>query len=98
MHQVMEECCRWTKCNGKTLFEWVNELMGKLASSSTTNIGMLPSINFANQCIHILNNKERLNGLKGRTKMQKRQSQFKYLSRINNVQRNSYVDHRSMKI
>ena len=60
------------------------ELMGKLASKDTTNVGMLPSaskyvsINFANQCLHILNNKERLNRLKDNTKIQKRQSQFKY--------------------
>ena len=39
------------------------ELMGKLASNDTTNIGMLTSalkyvsINFAHQCLHILNNK-----------------------------------------
>ena len=62
--------------------------MGKLASNNTTNIGMLPSaskyvsMNFADQCLHILNNKEKLNGLKGSTKMQKRQSHFKYQSRI----------------
>ena len=53
------------------------ELMGKLSSNDTTNIGMLPSaskyvsINVVYQCLHILNNKERLNGLKGGTKMQK---------------------------
>ena len=47
------------------------ELMVKLASNDTTNIGMLPSaskyvsINFADQCLHILNNKEIFNGLKG---------------------------------
>ena len=60
------------------------KLMGKLASNDTTNIGMLPSaskyvsIKFANQCLHILNNKEVLNGLKGSTKIQKIQSKFKY--------------------
>ena len=60
------------------------ELMGKSASSYTTNIGMLPSaykyvsVNFADQCLHILNNKERLNGLKDSTKMLKIQSQLKY--------------------
>ena len=54
------------------------ELMGKLASNDTTNIGMLPSdskdviIKFADQCLHILNNKEILNGIKGSIKMQKR--------------------------
>ena len=63
-------------------------IMGKLASSDTTNIGMLPSaskdvsIKFADQFLHILNNKEILNGLKGSTKMQKIPSQFKYQSLI----------------
>ena len=39
------------------------ELMGKLESNNTTNIGMLPSaskyvsINFSDQCLNILNNK-----------------------------------------
>ena len=52
------------------------ELIGKLASNNTKNIGMLPSaskeasIKFADQCLHILNNKEILNGLKGNTKIQ----------------------------
>ena len=53
---------------------------------------------FAYQCLYILNNKERLNGLKSITKMQKIKSQFKYQSRIYNVQRNSGVNHRGMKI
>ena len=39
-----------------------------------------------------------MNRLKGITKLQKRQSRFKYQSRIYNVQRKSDVDHRSMKI
>ena len=53
------------------------EFIGKFASNDNTNIGMLPSpskyvyINFADKCPHILNNKERLNGLKGSTKMKK---------------------------
>ena len=78
--------------------------MGTLASIDTTNIGMLPSaskyvsVDFAYQCLHILNNKERLNGLKGSTKMQTRQSRFKYQSRIYNVQRKYDVDHKGMKI
>ena len=56
------------------------EPIGKLGSYDTTNIGMLPSdskyvsVKFADQCLHILNNKERLNGLKGSTKTQKRKS------------------------
>ena len=45
-------------------------LIGKLSRNDTSNIGMLPSasngisIKLADQCINILNNKERLNGLK----------------------------------
>ena len=80
------------------------EPMGKLASNYTTNIGMLFSdakyvaINFADQYLHILNIKEIFNGLKGSTGMKKMQSQFKYQSRIYNVQRNSDVDHRGIKI
>ena len=60
------------------------KLIGKLASNDTSKIGMLPSaskdisVQFADQCIHILNNKDRLNGLKGSTKMQKIESIFKY--------------------
>ena len=51
------------------------EFIDKLGSNDTTKIRMLPiaskyvSINFADQCIHILNNKEILNGLKGSTKI-----------------------------
>ena len=51
------------------------ELIGKLASKNTSNIGMHPSasknisVKFPYQCINIINNKERLNGLKGSTKM-----------------------------
>ena len=54
------------------------EHMGKLASNDITHIGMLPSaskyvfINFSDECLHILNNKEIFNGLKGSTKIQKR--------------------------
>ena len=50
------------------------ELMGKLASNYTTNVGMIPSaskdvsVEFVDQCLHILNNKEILNGIKGITK------------------------------
>ena len=38
------------------------------------------------------------NGLKGITNMQKRESLFKYQSSIYNVQKNSDVNHRGMKI
>ena len=54
------------------------ELIGKLGSKDTTNIGMLASyskdisVKLADQCTHILNNKEGFNGLKGSTKLQKR--------------------------
>ena len=80
------------------------ELMGKLASNDTTNIVMLSSaskyvsIEFVDQCLHILNHQEILNGLKGSTKMQKIQSQLKYQPRIYNVQRKSDVYHRRMKM
>ena len=63
------------------------ELMGKLASNDPTNIGMLPSssiyvsIKFAYQSLHILNNKEILNGLKGTKKCKKDD----YSSTINHV-------------
>ena len=78
--------------------------MGKSASKDTKNIGMLPSaskcvsIKFADQYLHGPNNKEILNGLKDSTKMQKIQLQFKYQTHIYNVQRNSDVDHRGMKM
>ena len=48
--------------------------IGKLASNDTSNIGIIPSaskyfsIKSSDQCIHILNNKDRLNGLKDSTK------------------------------
>ena len=47
----------------------------KLASNDTSNIGMLPSVSkcvsikFSDQCIHILDDKDSLNGLKGSTKI-----------------------------
>ena len=50
-------------------------LIGKLASNDTSKIVMLPSaskgvsIKFADKCIHILNNQERLTVLKISTKM-----------------------------
>ena len=64
------------------------EIIGKLANNDATNIGMLSSaskyfsIKFSDHCLHIINNKEILNGLKGSTKMKKRQLQFKYQSCI----------------
>ena len=64
------------------------EPIGKLSSNDTSKILMLPSaskdvsVKFPYQCIHILNNKERLNVLKGNTKMKKVESIFKYQSRV----------------
>ena len=54
------------------------ELIGKLASNDTSNIVTLSnaskdiSIKFAYKCINLVNKKERSNGLKSSTKMQKR--------------------------
>ena len=59
------------------------ELIGKLGINDTTKIGILPSaskdvsIKFVDQCIHILNNKEILNSIKGSTKMKNRESLLK---------------------
>ena len=39
-----------------------------------------------------------MNGLKGSTKIQNIQSQFKYQSRLYNVQRNPNIDHRGIKM
>ena len=60
------------------------KLIGKLLSNDTTKIGMLPSastyfsIKFSDQCLHLLSNKEVLNGIKVSTNMQRRESLFKY--------------------
>ena len=54
------------------------ELIGKLGSKNTTNIGMVPgdskdtSIKFEDQYLRILNSIEGLNGLKCVTNIQKR--------------------------
>ena len=54
------------------------ELIAKLASNDTPNIRSFPraseyiSIKFADQCLHIIIIKERLNGLKISTKKRKR--------------------------
>ena len=54
------------------------KLISKLESKYTANIGMLPSaskdvsITFADKCLHILNNKEILNGINGSTEIQNR--------------------------
>ena len=60
------------------------ELIGKLGSNDTKKIGMIPSaskyvsIKFSHQCLHILNDKEMLNGIKGSSKIQNRESLLKY--------------------
>ena len=60
------------------------ELIGKLGIKDTTKIGILPSaskyvsIKFVDQCLHIINNKEILNGLKGSKRIQNREPIFKY--------------------
>ena len=78
------------------------EIIGKLSSNDISKIGMLPSasrdvsINFLNQCIHILNNKDSLNGLKVRKKYKKRIT-IKMSIKFSNFQRNSNVNQRGMK-
>ena len=80
------------------------ELIGKLGSNDTTKIGELTSaskdvsVKFSYQCLHIINNKERLDVLKGSTKIQKRESIFKSQSLIYHFQSNSDDNHRGMKI
>ena len=70
------------------------EPIGKLARNDTSKIEILPraskyvSIKSIDQYIHIINNKDRLNGLKGCTKMQKREYLFKYQSHLYNIQSN----------
>ena len=63
-----------------------------------TSASKYVSIKFAYQCIHILNNKDRLNGLKSNKKIENRESLFKHQSRIYNVQRNNDVNNRGMKV
>ena len=60
------------------------KLLGKLTINDTLKIGILPivskdvSINFAEQCFKTLTNNDRLNGLKGINKIQKRKLIYKY--------------------
>ena len=62
------------------------ETFEKLACNNTSKIGTLPSeskdvsIKFSEQFLHIFNNTDRLNGIQGRKKVQKRESIFKYQS------------------
>ena len=86
------------------LFEVKMEPIVKLLSKNKSNIGTSPSaskdvsIKTSDECIHIINNKERLNGLKGSAKNKNRESLFKNQSLIYNVQRNSDVNYRGMKM
>ena len=80
------------------------ELIGKLKSSDTSNIGVLTSaskyvsINVLEHCLNIITNKDRLNRLKGSTKMKKREHIFKFDPGLYKIQQNDYVDHRGMKL
>ena len=80
------------------------KLIGKLASNDTSKIGMLPSaskdvsVKFSDQCIHILDDKDSLNGLKGSTKIKNIESLFKYKSCIYYVQGSSDVNHKGVII
>ena len=56
------------------------------------------SIKISEQYLHILTNNDRLNGLKGITKMKNGESLFQYQSRFYNVQINYYVNHRGLKL
>ena len=71
----------------KSCLEGEMELIGKRGSNNTTNIGMFlsaskyVSIKFVDQCLHILNNKEILNGLK----VSKKFKRWNHYSNINNI-------------
>ena len=62
---------------GKNNLKEQIELLGELASNNTSKIGMIPSSsNYVSnklrvKCIHIIKNSDRLNGLKGSTKIKK---------------------------
>ena len=80
------------------------ELIGQLSSNEISNIGMLPSapkdvsVKFADQFIHIINDKYSLNGLKSSTKIQKRESLLKYQSRFYRFQSIHDFYQRGMKM
>ena len=75
------------------------ELIAKLASNDTPNIRSFPraseyiSIKFADQCLHIIIIKERLNGLKISTKKRKRNT-IQISITFYNVQITNDVNHR----
>ena len=62
------------------------EIIGKLGSNHITKIGILPSaskevfIKFADQCLHIINNKERMD-----SKVEQKYKIYHHYSNINHV-------------
>ena len=80
------------------------ELLGKFVSNNISKIRMLPraskyvSIKFSEKCLHILNNKYRLNLIKGSTKVKNLESLIEYQSCLYNIQSKNEVNHRGMKL
>ena len=76
----MENIVDGLNATDKPYFKGEREIIAKLETNDTTIIGMLPSVSkyvlikFVDQCLHIINIIEGLNGLKDSIKMQKRQS------------------------
>ena len=68
-----------TNATDKNYLREKMELIGKLASNDTSMIGIIPSsskdvsVKFEDQCIQNIKNKEKLNGIEGNTKIQKRE-------------------------
>ena len=60
------------------------EVIDKLGSNDTTNIGMLPSalkdvsVKFTDKCVHILDDKVKIKYTQRWQKIQNRESLFKY--------------------
>ena len=80
------------------------ELIGKLTSNDTPNIGILPSaskeasIKISDKCIRIINERNRSNGLKFRKKF-KRDNQYSNINQIiYNIKVNSDVNHKVMQM
>ena len=79
------------------------ELLGELATNDASKIGMLPSvsknisINFPEQYFQIIIDNYRLNGLKGSTRTQNKESLFKYQQYFYNAQMKDDVKHRGVK-
>ena len=84
----------WFNTTDKRYLNKRMELIDKLASNDTPKIIILPreskdvSVKFSEQCLHIITNNNGLNGIKGSTKIQKRQSLLKYQSRLYNIKIN----------